>query len=111
MQTRFPGTGLSNRAHAALRQLIHFIEEGPAEEFASGAYKEVTGTAFPTSIVWWDSAAKLHKIVERLITWTGPNATTDVWKIYSASDVLLATITDTISYSGVFETSRTRTIA
>lgn len=106
------GSGLSEGSHAALRQLIHFIDDGPAESFASGAYREVTGDVFPSAIVWWESSSKLKKIVEKLITWTGVNATTIVWKVYDTDgSTVLATVTDAITYSGVFETSRTRTIA
>jgi hypothetical protein len=104
--------GLTAEGHKILRQLIHFIDDGPAEGFASGAYKEVTGTVFPTAVVWYDSSGVgKKKIVEKLLTWAGVNATTIVWKIYDAAETLLATVTDTISYSGVFETSRTRAIA
>lgn len=108
------GTGISEAQHRILRQLIHFIEEGPAEGFASGAYKETlpAGNPFPTSVIWWESGAKLKKIVERMVTWTGPNATTDQWKIYDTDgSTVLWIVTDAISYSGVFETTRTRTIA
>lgn len=106
--------GISEAQHKTLRQLIHFIEEGPAEGFASGAYKETlpSGAVFPTSIIWWESSSKLKKIVERTLTWTGANLTTDEWKVYDTDgSTVLATVTDGISYSGVFETTRTRTIA
>ena len=104
--------GLTEAGHKILRQLIHFIDNGPAEGFASGAYRETTGTSFPTAIVWYDKAtAGKKKIVEKLITWTGAFPTTIVWKVYDASAVLLATVTDVIAYTGPFETSRTRTIA
>lgn len=103
--------GLTTDAHKVLRQLIHFIDEGPAEGFASGAYKETTPTGpFPTSIIWWASAAKLVKIVELAVTYTGAFPTTMVWKVYDAAGVLLATVSDAITYSGAFESSRTRTI-
>ena len=106
------GGGLSEEAHKILRQLIHFIDNGPAEGFTSGAYREMTGTVFPTAIIWYDKAtAGKKKIVEKLITWTGVNATTIVWKVYDAAETLLATVTDTVTYSGVFETSRARVIA
>jgi hypothetical protein len=107
------GGGLSPEQHKTLRQLIHFIEEGPAEGFASGAYKETlpTGSPFPTSVIWWESSSKLKKIVERTVTWVGAKATVDEWKIYDTDgSTLLATVSDAISYSGVFETTRTRTI-
>lgn len=107
------GSGLSEAAHRALRQLIHFLSEGPAEGFASGAYKETTPTGpFPTSEVWWESVAKLKKIVSLTTTWTGALPTAEQWKVYDVDGVtVLVTVTDSISYSGVFETSRTRTIA
>ena len=104
--------GLTIEGHKVLRQLIHFINDGPAEGFASGAYKVTTGGAFPTSVVWYDKDdISQEKIVEKLITWTGAFPTEVVWKIYDSGEVLLATVTDTITYSGAFETNRTRTIS
>lgn len=103
--------GLTANTHRILRQLIHFIDNGPAEGFDSGAYRETTGTVYPTAIIWYDSSGEgKKKIVEKLITWTGINPTTIAWKVYDSSETLLATVSDSISYSGVFETSRTRTI-
>lgn len=105
--------GLTEDAHRTLRQLIHFIDDGPAEGFTSGAYKETLPSAspFPTSIIWWESSSKLKKIVERTITWTGATPTTDQWEIYDTDgSTVLGTVSDAISYSGVFETTRTRTI-
>lgn len=106
------GSGLSEAAHRTLRQLIHFIDNGPAEGFASGAYRENTGGVFPTSIIWWTSSAKTHKIVEKLLTYAGAFPTTIQWKMYAVDgSTVLATVTDAITYSGAFETDRTRTIA
>jgi hypothetical protein len=103
---------ISMVAHAALRQLIHFIDEGPAESFATGAYKEVIGGLFPTSIIWYDSILPAKKkIVEKTVTWTGILPTTIEWKVYDAAEALLATVTDVISYTDMYETSRLRTIA
>lgn len=107
--------GITAEQHKILRQLIHFIDNGPAEGFASGAYRETTpaGDPFPTAVIWYDKAgAGKKKIVEKVIVFNA-NKTPDTitWKIYDATETLLATITDTMSYSGVFETSRTRTIA
>lgn len=105
------GGGITEDTHKTLRQLIHFIDNGPAEGFTSGAYRETTGTVFPTAIIWYDKAGVgKKKIVEKLMTWTGTNPTTIVWKMYDATETLLVTVTDTISYSGNFETSRTRAI-
>lgn len=105
------GSGLSESGHRILRQLVHFVDNGPSEGFDSGAYRETTGTIFPTAIVWYDKSGEgKKKIIEKLITWTGVNPTQIVWKIYDSSAVLLATLTDTVTYSGVFETSRSRAI-
>jgi hypothetical protein len=98
--------------HASLRQLIHFIDNGPAEGFVSGAYREVTGTVFPSAVIWYDQAGVgKKKIVEKLITYSGAFPATITWKVYDATETLLATVVDTLTYSGAFETSRTRTIS
>jgi hypothetical protein len=106
------GSGLTAEQHRALRQLIHFVDDGPAEGFATGAYRETTPTGpFPTSAVWWTSGAKTHKIVELLTTWSGVVPATETWKMYHADGTtVLAQVVDTISYSGIFETSRERAI-
>lgn len=107
-------SGLSPLAHRTLRQLIHFIDEGPAEGFATGAYSETLPAAspFPTSFIWWVSSAKLQKIVEETVTYnSNKTINTDQWKMYDEDGTtLIATVTDTYAYSGVFELSRIRTI-
>jgi len=113
---RSGGGGITASQHQTLRQLTHLAEEGgPFEGFASGAYQETLPAAdpFPTSIIWWTSAAKTHKIVEETITYNANKTiNTDEWKVYDTDgSTVLATVTDTIAYSGIFETSRTRTIA
>ena len=98
-------------SEANKRLLENFID-APAEGWPSGVYREATGTLYPSAITWWTSSAKTTKIVEKLITWTGVTPTAVQWKLYdSTGTTVLSTITDTIAYSGVFETSRTRTIA
>lgn len=111
LSTMLSGGGISADQHKTLRQLIHFIDNGPAEGFTPGAYRETTGTVFPTVIIWWESSSKLKKIVEKLITYTGAFPTTIAWNVYDVDgSTMLATVSDLISYSGPFETSRTRTI-
>ena len=107
--------GISASQHKALRDLIHFIDGGPADGFASGAFKETlpVGAPFHTSEIWWESASKVEKIVELTIT-RNANQTpaTEVWKMYDTDgSTVLVTVTDTMAYSGVFETTRTRTWA
>jgi hypothetical protein len=108
------GSGITSTQHRTLRQLIHFIDEGPAEGFATNAYKEtLTAGPFPTSFIWWTSSAKTEKIVEETITYnSNKTINTDQWKMYDLDGTtLIATVTDTYTYSGIFESSRTRTIA
>jgi len=105
--------GITDSQHKSLRQLIHFINEGPADGFASGAYKEILPAAnpFPTSIIWYTDNIKTNKIVEKTIVYNTnktPNSIT--WKMYDINNILIATIIDSITYNGVFELSRTRTI-
>lgn len=115
--TEFGTSGITALEHQTLRQLIHFIEEGPGSGFATGAFKEVIGGLFPTSITWWTSAAKTAKIVEKLIDRTTFPATNlkptpITWRVYDAATgtVVVGEIVDTITYSGAAEVSRTRAV-
>lgn len=108
------GSGITAAQHKALRDLIHFIDDGPADGFSSGAYREIlpAGSPFPTLWTWWESSAKLKRIVDLTVT-RNSNKTpaTEQWRIYDTDGTtVLATVTDTIAYSGVIETSRTRTL-
>jgi len=100
-------------SHETLRQLIHFISEGPGDLFAVNAYKEVTPFAnpFPTNIVWYNDNTKTKKIIEKIITWSIPFPINITWNMYGTDGVtIIESLTDTIVYSGPFETSRTRHI-
>jgi len=107
------GGGLTQAQHKALRDLIHFIDDGPADGFASGAYKEISGVPLSSSEIWYTSAAKTDKIVELIITRdSAKKPTTEEWKMYDADgSTVVATVSDAISYSGAFEISRTRTVS
>jgi len=104
----------ADSAHNALRALIHFIDSGPADGFASGAFHEIlpSGNPFPTSYIWWESASQIDKIVELTVTrGAGQKPIIEMWEMYDTDgSTVLATVTDTISYSGPFETTRTRVI-
>lgn len=96
--------------HKTLLQLIHFIDNGPALGFATGAARTTTGTTLPSQILW--RRADATKLVEKNITYTGVLPTTIEWKMYDDTGaVVLETVTDVITYSGVFEIGRTRAIA
>ena len=108
------GTGITQTEHKTLRHVIHFLPDGPGDGFTSGAFKETLpiGSPFPTSIIWWESAAKLKKIIEKTLV-LNPNKTpaTIEWRMYDVDGVsLVSTVTDSIVYDRVFELSRTRSI-
>lgn len=111
---RAGGGGISEAQHEALRQLIHFIDEGPACGFTSGATKTVTGGLFPTLIEWKTSGGDL--IVKKEITRSGGGAsnikpTPVVWTMYDTDGTtVLCTVSDAITYTGTNESSRVRTI-
>jgi len=98
--------------HETLRQLIHFIDEGPGHGFPSGAYKVVYGLPFPTGVTWFENTAQTEKLVEKIIVYgTGQRPSTITWNIYAADGTtIVQTMTDTLSYTGAFETTRLRSL-
>jgi hypothetical protein len=107
------GGGITESQHRSLRHLIHFIDNGPAGGFVSGAFREIIDTPFPSQIIWWTDSFKTDKIVELTITRaSNQNPITEEWKMYNTDgSTILETVTDTIIYNGPFEIERTRTIA
>lgn len=110
------GSGITAAQHQTLRQLIHFVDEGPAGGFTSGATKVVTGGLFPTDVTWWDQdplnpGAK--KIVQKTIDRSDPVFPPSVtWQIYDTDGVtVLQTLVDAITYLNAAETQRVRTIS
>lgn len=105
---------LNPARHQTLRQLIHFIDEGPADGFASGAYKTVNppGSLLPTSIIWYSDNTLSKKIVEQIILWTGIVPSTITWMVYKEDGTTVEhTVSDSITYiQNIFEITRTRTI-
>lgn len=108
------GGSFDDTAHALVRQLIHLANNGPMEHWASGAYRETLplAAAFPTSFIWYEDATKAKKIVAKLVTFDAQHRVTAIqWSAYDTDGTtVLAQVIDTISYSGPFETGRTRTI-
>lgn len=106
-------SGLSSSSHKGLRELIHLADGvgGPFEGFASGSYRETTplSSPFPESIIWYTDSTKNIKIMEKLISYNHNFPEVIMWKIYDTSGIIIiTTISDIISYSGIFESSRTR---
>ena len=108
-------SGITEGAHQSLRQLIHFIDEGPTVGFASGAYREIlpAGNPFHTSETWYTNSNKTDKIVElTIVRDSGQKPITEKWEIYDTDGfTVLETVIDSISYSGPFELDRTRSIS
>jgi hypothetical protein len=111
------GTGqfLTPYEHQTLRQLIHFIDEGPGDGFISGAYKVTlpSPSVFPTSIIWYEDNTMTKIIVSKTIIWSGVVPITITWQVYNVDGVTVAhTVSDSITYtSNIFESTRTRTIS
>lgn len=108
--------GFTPAEHERLRQLIHFISEGPTEGFASGAFKEVLpiGAPFPASVTWYTSSTKAQKIVEKFIVRNANKTPSQItWNMYADDGVtIIQTVVDDITYANaVFEATRTRTIS
>lgn len=112
LDSAISGGGLTAAQHRSLRQLIHFIDNGPAEGFVSGAYRETVGGVFPTSVIWYDDNTKVKKLVEKLITWDGAFPSTIVWKMYDTDgSSVLSETSDSYDYTtSIFEPKVTRTI-
>lgn len=97
----------------SVRKLIHLSINGPFEGFASGAYKEVLPVgSFPTNVTWYTSSAKTNKIYDKTIIYN-PNKTVSqiIWKVYDDYNAVITTVTEYITYSGVYEASRVRVIS
>jgi len=102
--------GITAAQHKALRDLIHFIDNGPGDGFSSGAYRETVGGIFPTSIVWYEDVTKAKKLVEKTIGGSAVAPSPITWKMYDTDgSTVLITLVDMITYMGIVETSRTRT--
>ena len=106
--------GITAAQHKTLRQLIHLADDdGPMEGFTSGAFEETlpANSAFPTSVIWWESSSKLKKYVETTITYDGAFFSTVVYRAYDTDGTtVLVTLTDTYDYSpGRLTPTRTRT--
>ncbi len=106
--------GLTPETHEVLRQLIHFLDEGPGHGFATPVYKVVTGGLFPTRIDWFVDAGLTQRIFSKLINRTGPSGSLVLpnpitYIVYQSDGTTPAqTATDTVTYSGVAEVARTR---
>lgn len=86
-------------------------------EHPDAAYAEcerVTGKVFPLRVTWYTNSGKTIKLVEKEFAYglSSPVPTTITMRLYNGtnSNTVVRTITDTITYSQIFEVSRTRVV-
>lgn len=105
--------GLTDSGHQQLRQLCHLADSG-GPFWVSGAYREMlpSGDPFPQLITWYVDSSKTTKIFAKLITYDANKQPTSIqWTAYAPDGVtVVAQAVDTITYTAVFETSRTRIV-
>lgn len=101
-------TGINDIDHKSLRQLVHFIDDGPGDNLYDNPYKEIVGGMFPTRITWWTNSNKNYKIFQTEITRSGIYPTTQSYKVYSSTGIQTNCATDVIIYDGPFEVARKR---
>lgn len=80
---------------------------------AGGGYREIVGQPFPTLVTWYTNAGKTIKLVEKSYAYDpNQNPITITFRLYvgSVANTVLRTVTDTVTYSGPFEASRTRSV-
>ena len=94
--------GITATQHRNLDQLVHDIAET--------SFDEITRVGFQvTNITTWDSAAKITKIREVSVVYTGFLATQVTTTQYDAAGVAAEIVVEDITYSGFFASSVTRT--
>lgn len=100
------------KSHELLQELIHLSDDdGPrGGQWASNLVKDTDPSPFPLYTIWWLSAARAKRIVDSTVTRNGSNLPVTIqWRAYASDGTtVVESYTDTITYSGVFETSRTR---
>jgi hypothetical protein len=79
-----------------------------------GAVQETlpAGATFPTDVVWYRDASKTSELLRLTYTRNGQGLAISVtWLVFDLGGSLVLTVTDTISYDGVLEVSRTRAVS
>jgi hypothetical protein len=100
------------QAHELLKELIHLSDDdGPRGiQWPNNLVNDLGPVPFPTASIWWTDSSRTKKIVDAHVV-RNPNKTpsTIQWKAYASDGVtVVESYTDTITYSGVFPTSRIR---
>ena len=92
-QMRIELGAITAATHETLDTLVHSIAET--------SYQEITRVAgMVTNVTVWASSAKLLKIRETVISYTGGLVSTTIDKQYNGSGVLVQTLTQTYNRTG-----------
>lgn len=99
--------------HETLRQLIHLSDDdGPrGSQWSNNLVKDTdSSTPFPSGTVWWTDNTRTRRVVDSVITRNSVKLPVTIrWRAYATDGTtVVESYTDTITYNGVFETSRTR---
>lgn len=110
-----PGStgSLSPVVHEVLPQLVHLSDDdGPRGSlWPSGMVRDTGPQPFPTASIWWGDSTRTKKVVEQVVVRNAMRLiVTSSWRAYAVDGTTVVdSYTDVITYSGMFETSRTRT--
>lgn len=103
----------NSASHAAIRQLTHLTDnDGPFEGLTTSYFSVGPAGVFPTASIWYSDIARTKKVVQQTVIYnSNQTISQSQWLAYAPDGVtVLATATDTITYSGIFETSKTRVV-
>lgn len=102
----------NGQAHELLQQLIHLSnDDGPRGiKWPNNLVRDVGPTPFATASIWWTDNTRTKRIVDWEIVAGGAIFPTAIqWRAYADDGVsVIESYTDTISYAGIFETTRVR---
>lgn len=100
-------------AHATLFDLPHLLAGG--SPVLQGAYYTATYyvAAFLNTETWWTGTDQTIKLASHTLTYATAsyvNPNSESWVVYdgTTANAVVRTVTDTISYAGIVETSRRR---
>lgn len=101
----------ASSAHQSLLDVIHFLNDGPGDGWASGAVcQDNYSGLLLVSSTWYTDATQSKRIVAQSWTYSGLLIATEKTILYAADGVsIVRSVTDTYSYSGSIRTQRTRT--
>jgi hypothetical protein len=107
------GSGISETVHETLRQLVHFVEQGPGHGFGDYTKETDHQGAFETESRWYDGSVLLLKKTTGITGSGTPVKPTPIeYRMYDTDGTtVLQKIVEVVTYNGVFEVDRSGTIS